>query len=32
MLTPDRLLKVLTAAVYVAALVVMYMDLFIWRP
>ena len=32
MLTRDRLLTALTAAVYLAALVVMYMDLFIWRP
>ena len=32
MLNPDRLLKALTAAVYIAALVVAYMDLFIWRP
>lgn len=32
MLNYDRLLKVITAAVYLAALVVAYMDLFVWRP
>lgn len=32
MITRDRLLTALTTAVYVAALVVAYMDLFVWRP
>lgn len=32
MITRDRLLTVLTTAVYLAALVVAYLDLFIWRP
>lgn len=32
MLNSERVLKVATAVVYVAALVVAYMDLFIWRP
>jgi len=32
MLNNERVLKALTTAVYVAALVVAYMDLFVWRP
>lgn len=32
MLKRDRLLTALTTAVYLAALVVAYLDLFIWRP
>lgn len=28
----SRVFKVVTAVVYAAAIVVMYMDLFIWRP
>jgi hypothetical protein len=32
MLTSERVLTALTAAVYVAALVAAYMDLFVWRP
>lgn len=32
MLNHDRILKIVTAIVYVAAIVVMYMDVYIWRP
>lgn len=32
MLTSARLLKVITVAVYLSAVVVAYLDLFIWRP
>jgi hypothetical protein len=28
----DLLINILTCVVYVAALVVMYLDLFVWRP
>lgn len=32
MLTSKRIIKVINAAVYAAALVIIYMDLFVWRP
>ena len=32
MITSDRIIKVINAAVYAAALIVIYMDLFVWRP
>jgi hypothetical protein len=32
MITPNRILKIVTVLTYAAALVVAYMDLFIWRP